>query len=214
MGTTERRQREKQARIDTIKEVASHLFATKGYANTTTEDIAGAAELSVGTIYRFFRSKEELYYSLLEPYYEEYLERFSKIVENDKERADKSLKKLLDLMEKAYSENPEAFRLVIYYRAKEINNSFSQEKLDRLTGLMRGYLDAFEKIIARGVGQGIFRPVNPRAISGVIWSVILGIFQLEENRAYAGRESLLKPMLRDGLDTLLNGLREGEKTSS
>lgn len=43
-----------------IIDTALHLFATKGYEQTTMRDIAAAAECSLGLTYRYFASKEEL----------------------------------------------------------------------------------------------------------------------------------------------------------
>ncbi|GHO42857.1 TetR/AcrR family transcriptional regulator [Ktedonospora formicarum] len=43
-----------------ILETAFHLFATKGYEQTTMRDIATAAKCSLGLAYRYFASKEDL----------------------------------------------------------------------------------------------------------------------------------------------------------
>jgi AcrR family transcriptional regulator len=43
-----------------IIDSAWHLFATKGYDQTTMRDIAAAADCSLGLTYRYFASKEDL----------------------------------------------------------------------------------------------------------------------------------------------------------
>ena len=43
-----------------IIDTALHLFATKGYDQTTMRDIAAAADCSLGLTYRYFASKEDL----------------------------------------------------------------------------------------------------------------------------------------------------------
>ncbi len=43
-----------------IIDTALHLFATKGYDQTTMRDIAAAADCSLGLAYRYFASKEDL----------------------------------------------------------------------------------------------------------------------------------------------------------
>lgn len=43
-----------------IMDTAWHLFATKGYDQTTMRDIAAASECSLGLTYRYFASKEDL----------------------------------------------------------------------------------------------------------------------------------------------------------
>jgi AcrR family transcriptional regulator len=49
-----------------ILTAAGQLFAEKGYHRTTTQDIAEAAEVSEGTIYNYFSSKEELLFAIME----------------------------------------------------------------------------------------------------------------------------------------------------
>lgn len=49
-----------------ILSAAGRLFAEKGYHRTTTQDIAAAAEVSEGTIYNYFASKEELLFAIME----------------------------------------------------------------------------------------------------------------------------------------------------
>src|SRR3954466_4551441 len=62
----ERKAQERQARRRRIQEAARTVFAERGYAGASIELIARAAQLSVGAIYLYFRSKEDLYVSLIE----------------------------------------------------------------------------------------------------------------------------------------------------
>ena len=62
----ERKAQERQARRRRIQEAARTVFAERGYAGASIELIARAAQLSVGAIYLYFRSKEDLYVSLVE----------------------------------------------------------------------------------------------------------------------------------------------------
>jgi AcrR family transcriptional regulator len=52
------RERKKIQTRETIQRVAFELFDEKGYANTTIEEIAEAAEVSPSTFFRYFPSKE------------------------------------------------------------------------------------------------------------------------------------------------------------
>jgi len=57
---------EKEHRRQTILAAAKRVFSEKGYAATTIADVARAAELSYGTIYWYFDSKEELFDALMD----------------------------------------------------------------------------------------------------------------------------------------------------
>ena len=60
-----RRERQKQTRERRILRAAGRLFATRGYAETSIEEIAARADLAVGTIYNYFPSKPEILLSIL-----------------------------------------------------------------------------------------------------------------------------------------------------
>jgi len=60
-----RRQREKEMRCRSILDAAESLFALRGYQQTSMEQIADLAELSVGTVYFYFKKKEEILITLM-----------------------------------------------------------------------------------------------------------------------------------------------------
>lgn len=60
-----RREREKIARRDEIFSVALDLFSEKGYHNVSMHEIAEKAEFAIGTLYKFFENKEDLYKALV-----------------------------------------------------------------------------------------------------------------------------------------------------
>ena len=61
MAVAERRQREKEERRAAIIDAAEAVFRAKSVSAATMDDIAAAAELSKGTLYLYFDSKDELY---------------------------------------------------------------------------------------------------------------------------------------------------------
>lgn len=63
--TLSRREREKGRQRQDMLAAALALFSEKGYHNVSMQEIADRAEFAVGTLYKFFRNKEELYKSLI-----------------------------------------------------------------------------------------------------------------------------------------------------
>jgi TetR/AcrR family transcriptional regulator len=61
MGIAERKEREKQKRREEIVQAAEKVFFSKGFALATMDDIAEKAELSKGTLYLYFKCKEDLH---------------------------------------------------------------------------------------------------------------------------------------------------------
>jgi len=58
--------RRSAARPGELREAALRLFAERGYAATTIEDIANAARVTVGTVYRYFADKAALMEALVD----------------------------------------------------------------------------------------------------------------------------------------------------
>ena len=56
-----RRERERKAHKEEILDTAEEIFSQKGFVRASVQDIAEKADFSVGTIYYFFESKENLY---------------------------------------------------------------------------------------------------------------------------------------------------------
>lgn len=61
-----RRQRERKERLKTILGAAETFFASEGFHQTSMERIADEAEVSVGTLYFYFKNKEDLLVNLLD----------------------------------------------------------------------------------------------------------------------------------------------------
>jgi len=64
MGIAERKEREKQQRKEEIVNAAEKVFFSMGLENATMDDIATEAELSKGTLYLYFKSKEDLHFEV------------------------------------------------------------------------------------------------------------------------------------------------------
>jgi AcrR family transcriptional regulator len=63
---TTRQERRAAARKSQIITAAAHLFAEKGFHRTTTRDIAEAADVSEGTLYNYFESKDDLLLDIMD----------------------------------------------------------------------------------------------------------------------------------------------------
>jgi len=60
-----RREREKLRQRQEMLATALDLFSQKGYHNVSMHEIAEQAEFAMGTIYKFFQNKEDLYKTLV-----------------------------------------------------------------------------------------------------------------------------------------------------
>jgi TetR/AcrR family transcriptional regulator len=60
-----RREREKLRQRQEMLATALDLFSQKGYHNVSMHEIAAQAEFAIGTLYKFFQNKEDLYHALV-----------------------------------------------------------------------------------------------------------------------------------------------------
>jgi AcrR family transcriptional regulator len=68
-------QRPDDAKRKHIMEAAAHLFATRPFHEVRLEEVAESAKVGKGTLYTYFRGKDELYLSLVREGFAELLER-------------------------------------------------------------------------------------------------------------------------------------------
>ncbi len=81
---------ERQARrINAIAKVGAELFSTKGYLETSVDDIAAAASVTKGGVYHYFASKTEILYFICSTYVDLDLEGLEQSLRGLRESADK-----------------------------------------------------------------------------------------------------------------------------
>jgi len=104
-----------------IMKTALNLFAKKGFYNTTIADIAREMEMSVGNMYNYFTSKEQLAKELLIYTSKVFGEELKKINELDISTKEK-IKKIVEIYFKKAKEEPELvdYFMRVYLSNKEI----------------------------------------------------------------------------------------------
>lgn len=68
--TAKRKEREREARREVILDAAARVFLRKGYYEATLDEIAAEAEMAKGTIYNYYKDKQDLFISLAKHGYE------------------------------------------------------------------------------------------------------------------------------------------------
>lgn len=76
-------------KMNVIASAAARLYSTKGYRETSMEDVAVSAKLSKGGMYHYFSSKEDILYFILSNFMDSLLEGFEQDLENIRDPEDK-----------------------------------------------------------------------------------------------------------------------------
>lgn len=181
----ERRASERSARRRWIQEVARGVFAQHGFAGSSIEQIAKAAQLSVGSIYLHFRSKDDLCVSLVE----DALTRFDVEMSELRARATVPLRLwgAWELLIEWASRGEDA-RVLRLLAEPRIRTLLSDEVLAAVARGTSRIKDHLEGCVRDGVESGLYRPVEAREVADLLWSMLLGCLESSGIQASLGEE--------------------------
>lgn len=162
----------RNATKEKIQTVAMHLFAQKGLAATNVQDIADAAGISIGLLYRHYKTKEALFYELVEFA----LAGLKEI--SERLQSDASPKSIVEsIIDEIYDDlaNDEDFTnlLVLLTQA-----ALAGKEDSKVVGLIEQdftMLQAMADLIRRGQELDEFRSGDPFEMSVFFFSTIQGI---------------------------------------
>jgi TetR/AcrR family transcriptional regulator len=165
-----RKEREYLVHREEILSAAEKVFAAKGFFLTTMSDIAREAEFGTGTLYKYFRSKEELYFTLIDEKVEE-INRLVKDELSQRSSAVERIKKALALQFEFFERNRDFFRIYISER-----NRFEWTVKDELgKGLhekMVTYINVLAEVMRQGIEREEFRSMNPMDLAHALVGIV------------------------------------------
>jgi len=179
-----RREREKQRRIDSILESAKKVFFAKGYAKASIDEIALGAEISKPTIYQYFKTKDELYFTLMLPVIEEIGRQLKKIEDElatgkIKDGA-RLLRRVLSAFYKSYEISPEAFRIVQIFQQQVLFRELDPDIRDTMNQKGRYNFYLGRRILTQGIERGWIKNENVYELADLMWGTVVGVIQLED----------------------------------
>jgi len=202
MGISERKEREKGEMKKMITTAAMKMFLEDGYAKTSIRNIADSIEYSPGTIYLYYKDKDELLYEVQAQAFLQLLETFKAkaISKNPVER--------LEQLGKAYVsfalENPELYDLMFIIRAP-MN---VDEELHKDNGLatFNCLADCLQECMKKGLL--IFK--DPKQAGLQVWSMMHGLVSLNLRcrlKVMAIEEESIKPILFKAVEEYLDSIQ-------
>ncbi len=209
MGIQERKEREKERRRQQIIVAAKRVFSEKGFSKSTMEDIATEAELSPGTLYLYFKNKEELYASLSL----RILQYLHIRVEHVNKEADltpvQKLDKLMEAMYDVYDFDPLIIITMFHLQSSETLKNLSPRLMTQIEELSRKSLGDISKIFKEGIEKGVFIEKHPVALSDVFWSLFSGIILWEASKKIVNEDKdYLKKTLAIAFEIFSRGIRK------
>lgn len=154
MKTVAKRNEKKELKREKILEAASYLFSNHNYHEVMMDDVARKLSIAKGTLYLYFSSKEELYFTIIET-------RLAKLVESLKEKINS---------EYSVVDSIKTFVVHTYMFMMKYKNFFlmyEKEKLNadnhvcsKIKNLEEARLNILITIINKGKSQGIFNEIE------------------------------------------------------
>ncbi len=183
MGIAERKEREKLQRRTDIIDAAEKIFFNKGFESSTMDDVAVEAELSKGTLYLYFKSKEDLQFAI----FMRGLDILLKMMRKGLSEQDNGYRRLLGLADSfiRYSnEYSNYFSLLMYYESCRVDALNIDQ--DQLQVYLREQspLALVTQQVALGIQDGSLRGDLPvEVFSATLWSQMLGVLIVLNNKA-------------------------------
>lgn len=139
-----------------IFEQAARLFAQRGYAGTSFQDIADAVGLTRPALYHYVKSKDDLLAGLVDEITVVAAVDVARIAERTTSSATERLRDIVLLLVQRQGERGELFRLLLRSEA-ELPEAVARPYAANRRAVLRSVTD----VVADGVRSGEFRPVTP-----------------------------------------------------
>jgi TetR/AcrR family fatty acid metabolism transcriptional regulator len=183
---------------EAILRAAISVFAHNGYFNSKVADIAGEAGVADGTVYLYFKSKEEILHSI-----------FDRSMEEAIAAGRKELKRISDPREKLRSiahlhlERLGADRDLAVVFQVELRGSTKFMEEFSAAGFAE-YLNLIRTTLEEGQRAGVFRAeLNAKVVAKVLFGAL---DEMATNWILSKRRYKLAPMADQVLDIFLNGV--------
>ena len=208
-----RKLREKNWRIESILEAAKKIFFAKGYAKATMDEIALEAEISKPTIYQYFKSKDDLFFSLMLPVVDEIGKQFEDILKRLEGGLYKSGAVLIgDMFEglwNSYAMAPDVFRIVQLFQQTGLVQELNPDIRKSLNDKGGHNFILVRRIVETGMKQNLIKETNPFEFVDVLWGQFVGIVQLEDIKSQKKEDNIyLQPTLKLAEKILIDSMAE------
>ena len=183
---------------EAILRAAIKVFARNGYFNSKVSDIAGEAGIADGTVYLYFKSKEEVLHSVFDRAMEEF------ISEGKQEIAEiEDVKEKLRLIARLHLRKLSADRDAAIVFQVELRGSTKFMEEFSASGFAQ-YLDIIRQTIVEGQEQGVFR----KDLSATVCSKIFygALDEMVTNWILSKKDYALEPMADTVLEIFFGGV--------
>ncbi|MBN2290302.1 MAG: helix-turn-helix transcriptional regulator [Candidatus Glassbacteria bacterium] len=175
MGRLSRRERERERIRQEILEAAEQEFSQSGFRDTIMSAIAARVELSVGTLYNFFPSKDALFITLMDTKATEFLHSEEEQVRKIKCPLEK-IRFILRNTCKILLENLNFFRLIFDIKTEK-NMPAIEKEHPLITVKLENHLRFMAGLFREAMEAGMVKPMPPMLLAVCLESLTFGLIE-------------------------------------
>jgi TetR/AcrR family fatty acid metabolism transcriptional regulator len=188
-----------------ILDAAVRVFAEKGFFQSKVSEIAHEAGVADGTVYLYFKNKDDLLISIFEVKMEDIISRFRTVIVEQGDALSR-LKCLVRLHFEEFQANPELAAVFQVELRQSSRFMFEYKKSE-----LKHYLDLIGEIVEQGQKEGIFRQDIQ---VGLAKRMIFGTLdELVSTWVLAGKRYRLEPLVEPIVDLFSRGIRIESRTT-
>jgi TetR/AcrR family fatty acid metabolism transcriptional regulator len=183
---------------ESILRAATRVFARNGYFNSKVADIAREAEVADGTVYLYFKSKEEILHSIFDQNMTEAINAGRLLIEKISDPGEKLRRIAMLHLERLGADPDLAVVFQVELRGStKFMREFSAAGFAEYLGLLRQTFEA-------GQRSGVFRKeLNAKLVSKILFGAL---DEMATNWIISKRKYKLEPMAEVVMDVFLNGV--------
>ncbi len=207
MGIRERKERERERRRQQILVAAKRVFTDKGFSKATMYDIAKEAELSQGTLYLYFKNKDELYSYLSLRILQYLMIRLEHVRAEPVSGVTQRLNALKNAMYDVYEFDPLILINMFHMQSSETLKKLSPDIVDQIDKLSRSALKVMADIFEDGIKNKRLVDYKPVVVADIFWSLFSGIILWETSKKMIdGEKDFLKTTLDTAFEIFFRGI--------
>lgn len=193
----------KNTKFEKILDAAIKTFSKYGYYKSTVSQIAREAGVADGTIYLYFKNKDDILKSLFEYKTKEVFKKFKHEVEKGGNALDK-LSRLIHTHLKVFEQNREM--AIVYLIEAKRRNYLSQDKIREMSSV---YQELLREIIELGQKEGTIR--TELSIPLVRQLTVGAINEVVAAWVYSEKKYSLEKMADPLIDLIIKGIGNNKK---
>ncbi|MGD9239302.1 MAG: TetR/AcrR family transcriptional regulator [Desulfobacterales bacterium] len=195
--------KQKMKKRNQIIEAAAQVFAKKGYSGAVVADIALQANIGKGTVYEYFKSKEDLFFAVFEWFQKKSENAAAVRISSLGGGATDRLKALNESLMGMWDEIKDVFVLVMEFWAASSSIQMRQRFKGAFKQLYDDYRQIVSDLIREGIKSGEFRSnVKPEPVA----AALVGTWDALFLQAWFDDSFDPTATANDFLDTVLRGL--------